>query len=37
MAGFTAGLLENSLLVFGALAGTTAGSYIGIRETLAGK
>jgi predicted lysophospholipase L1 biosynthesis ABC-type transport system permease subunit len=36
-AGFTAGLLENALLVFGALAGTTAGSYIGIRETLAGK
>ncbi len=34
-ASFTASLLENGLLVFGALAGTTLGSYIGIRETLA--
>ena len=34
-ASFTASLLENGLLVFGALAGTTVGSYIGIRETLA--
>ena len=34
---FAAGLLESTLLVFGALAGTTVGSYIGIRETLAAR
>ena len=34
-ASFTTSLLENGLLVVGAIAGTAVGSYIGIRETLA--